>query len=212
MDPRFISLFSVFNVTFPSQESLTKIYHSILNGHLEPFKKEVKDLASKITASTLELYQKIIQNLPPTPSKFHYIFNLRDLSRVTQGLCLSTPDRFENPGQFVRLWRNECLRVFYDRLISASDKQIVSVSLAEFSRFFDGFVYHMLMFSVSCKSKHAQPHLFRLHVVVFLGETSLLPQKFLFPRLMASIVRLYLILITNSPKPIKMRAFLPHKR
>lgn len=128
VDPRFISLFSVFNVTFPSQESLTKIYHSILNGHLEPFKKEVRDLASKITASTLEFYNKIIQNLPPTPSKFHYIFNLRDLSRVTQGLCLSTPDRFDTPGQFVRLWKNECLRVFYDRLTSSSDKKIVNVS------------------------------------------------------------------------------------
>lgn len=128
MDPRFISLFSVFNVTFPSQESLTKIYFSILNGHLEPFKKEVRELASKITSATLELYNKIIQNLPPTPSKFHYIFNLRDLSRITQGLCLSTPDRFDNPGQFVRLWKNECLRVFYDRLISSSDKKIVNVS------------------------------------------------------------------------------------
>lgn len=128
VDPRFISLFSVFNVTFPSQESLTKIYFSILNGHLEPFKKEIRQLASKITSSTLELYQKIVQNLPPTPSKFHYIFNLRDLSRVTQGLCLSTPDRFDNPGQFVRLWKNECLRVFYDRLTSSSDKKIVSVS------------------------------------------------------------------------------------
>lgn len=128
VDPRFISLFSVFNVTFPSQESLTKIYSSILNGHLEPFKKEVRELTSKITSCTLELYHKIIQNLPPTPSKFHYIFNLRDLSRVTQGLCLSTPDRFDNPGQFVRLWKNECLRVFYDRLTSAADKKIVNVS------------------------------------------------------------------------------------
>ena len=128
VDPRFISLFSVFNITFPSQESLTKIYSSILNGHLEPFKKEVRELTSKITSCTLELYHKIIQNLPPTPSKFHYIFNLRDLSRVTQGLCLSTPDRFDNPGQFVRLWKNECLRVFYDRLTSAADKKIVNVS------------------------------------------------------------------------------------
>ena len=137
VDPRFISLFSVFNVTFPSQESLTKIYHSILNGHLEPFKKEVRDLASKITASTLEFYNKIIQNLPPTPSKFHYIFNLRDLSRVTQGLCLSTPDRFDTPGQFVRLWKNECLRVFYDRLTSSSDKKIVNVSNLHICSFMD---------------------------------------------------------------------------
>ena len=38
VDPRFMSLFSVFNVTFPSMDSLFHIYSSILTGHLQPFK------------------------------------------------------------------------------------------------------------------------------------------------------------------------------
>lgn len=33
VDPRFISLFNVFNVLFPSEESLHLIYSSILKGH-----------------------------------------------------------------------------------------------------------------------------------------------------------------------------------
>lgn len=33
VDTRFISLFSVFNVLFPSEESLQHIYYSILHGH-----------------------------------------------------------------------------------------------------------------------------------------------------------------------------------
>lgn len=33
VDPRFISLFSVFNIPFPEEESLHLIYSSILNGH-----------------------------------------------------------------------------------------------------------------------------------------------------------------------------------
>lgn len=128
VDPRFISLFSVFNVTFPSEESLKKIYSSILDGHLQPFGKDIKEMTDSITSATLQLYRQIVQNHPPTPSKFHYIFNLRDLSRVYQGLCLSVPDRFENPNQFIRVWRNECLRVFHDRLINAADKAAVQVS------------------------------------------------------------------------------------
>lgn len=35
VDPRFISLFNVFNVLFPSEESLHRIYFSILSGHTE---------------------------------------------------------------------------------------------------------------------------------------------------------------------------------
>ena len=114
-------------MTFPSEESLKKIYCSILDGHLNPFKKEVRNLSSKITDCTMELYSSIVRELPPTPSKFHYIFNLRDLSRIYHGLCLTTPDRFEDTAQIVRVWRNECLRVFNDRLINEKDKELVQV-------------------------------------------------------------------------------------
>ncbi|XP_076804944.1 dynein axonemal heavy chain 10-like [Clavelina lepadiformis] len=123
VDPRFLSLFSVFNMTFPAHESLLHIYDSILKGHTLPFSEEIQASTGKVTACTLELYEKIVAELPPTPSKFHYIFNLRDLSRVYQGLCTSTPERFQKLENFIRLWRNECLRVFHDRLIDEKDKE-----------------------------------------------------------------------------------------
>ena len=63
--------------------------------------------------------------LPPTPSKFHYIFNLRDISRVFQGLFMSNPDRFPQVRDIVRLWRNENHRIFYDRLVSDEDRTYV---------------------------------------------------------------------------------------
>ncbi|ELU10552.1 hypothetical protein CAPTEDRAFT_221643 [Capitella teleta] len=125
VDPRFISLFSVFNMTFPSDESLFHIYNSILAGHTQPFSKEIQEVVPTITKITMELYTSIVRDLPPTPSKFHYIFNLRDLSRIYNGLCLTTPDRFEKVDQFIRVWRNECTRVIFDRLISDTDKELV---------------------------------------------------------------------------------------
>lgn len=57
------------------------------------FNESVSAICDKITMCTLELYKMIIRDLPPTPSKFHYIFNLRDLSRVYNGLVLTTPER-----------------------------------------------------------------------------------------------------------------------
>ncbi|XP_021113284.1 dynein heavy chain 10, axonemal isoform X1 [Heterocephalus glaber] len=125
VDPRFISLFSVFSVPFPSDESLHLIYFSILKGHTSNFHESVVAVSSKLTFCTLVLYKIILQDLPPTPSKFHYIFNLRDLSRVFNGLVLTNPERFQTEAQMVRVWRNECLRVFHDRLISKADKQLV---------------------------------------------------------------------------------------
>ncbi|KAJ7419933.1 Dynein heavy chain 10, axonemal [Willisornis vidua] len=125
VDPRFISLFSVFNIPFPSEQALNLIYSSILKGHTATFNESISAISDKITLCTLELYKMIISDLPPTPSKFHYIFNLRDLSRVYNGLVLTSPERFQTVTQMVRVWRNECLRVFHDRLINEADKALV---------------------------------------------------------------------------------------
>ncbi|XP_074640231.1 dynein axonemal heavy chain 10-like [Tubulanus polymorphus] len=126
VDPRFISLFSVFNMTFPSEASLFHIYNSILAGHTQSFCDEIQELVSSITKMTMSLYSSIVKDLPPTPSKFHYIFNLRDLSRIYSGLCLTTADRFDKPDAFLRVWRNECIRVISDRLIINEDKVVVA--------------------------------------------------------------------------------------
>ena len=125
VDPRFITLFSVFNITFPSEASLTKIYSSIFAGHTAGFAKDITESSDSFTKATMGLYNEIVTILPPTPAKFHYIFNLRDLSRIFEGLCLTTPDCFGELSKMVRVWRNECLRVFHDRLVSEEDKVVV---------------------------------------------------------------------------------------
>ena len=129
VDPRVISLFSVFNVTAPSQESTLKIYNSILSAHCEEFCDDIKAIVPKMTQATLNLYQIILEKLPRTPLKFHYIFNLRDLSKCYEGLMQSTVDKFQTKEKFIRLWRNESMRVFADRLIDQTDKDLVQNSI-----------------------------------------------------------------------------------
>eukprot|EP00741_Cyanophora_paradoxa_P015322 tig00000194_g14791.t1 len=133
VDPRFISLYTVFCIAFPSTDSLQRIYSLILSKHLEAgtFSGEIKEVGEKLTEVTLKLYFSIVAAMPATPAKFHYIFNLRDLSRIYEGMCLSTPDKFTTGAQFVRLWRNECLRVFHDRLINQEDKTWMMNRIAE---------------------------------------------------------------------------------
>ena len=131
VDPRFISMFNVFEIEFPAVESLTKIYETILSTHVEGLSDEVKAVSKSITGMTLALYGSIVEKLPPTPSRFHYIFNLRDLSRVYEGVLLATDAKFRTGASFVRLWRNEVLRIFFDRLISDGDKEFVEGRLNE---------------------------------------------------------------------------------
>ena len=78
----------------------------------------------------------IVREMPPTPSRFHYIFNLRDLSRVCAGLCQTTADAYKHSHEFLRVWRNECLRVFHDRLISVEDQDNVKVNITIITDFY----------------------------------------------------------------------------
>ena len=57
VDPRFISLFSVFNMTFPEEESLFLIYNSILAGHTSTFSEDIQKIVGDITKMTMELYK-----------------------------------------------------------------------------------------------------------------------------------------------------------
>lgn len=126
IDPRLMSLYDVFNVTFPSKESTQKIYSSILRSHLREFPEEVTGAIDSITNATLSLYYQCCEKLPRTPVKFHYIFNLRDLSRVYEGLLLCTLDKIGTKAKFIRMWKNECMRVFGDRLINPTDRGLVN--------------------------------------------------------------------------------------
>lgn len=72
----------------------------------------------------MEIYNTVIAQLLPTPAKSHYVFNLRDFSRVIQGvqmqglpaLVSSTAAAQSSPAaQHIKLWCHEVLRVFYDR-------------------------------------------------------------------------------------------------
>lgn len=54
----------------------------MINQKLESFKEELKPIGEILTTATLELYYAIVAQFLPTPAKIHYLFNLRDISKV----------------------------------------------------------------------------------------------------------------------------------
>ena len=79
--------------------------------------------SDKIVISALQLHQKVASNFLPTAIKFHYIFNLRDLSNIFQGLLFATSETIKVPIDFVRLWLHEASRVYGDKFVEEKDME-----------------------------------------------------------------------------------------
>uniref|UniRef100_A0A8C0MAC7 Dynein axonemal heavy chain 3 n=1 Tax=Canis lupus familiaris TaxID=9615 RepID=A0A8C0MAC7_CANLF len=77
-----------------------------------------------LVQATMTIYKAAVENFLPTPSKSHYVFNLRDFSRVIQGVLLCPHTHLQDVEKFIRLWIHEVYRVFYDRLIDHEDRQV----------------------------------------------------------------------------------------
>lgn len=72
--------------------------------------------------ATLQVYKNTIVTFLPTPAKSHYVFNLRDFSRVIRGVLLVPASRMQETDKLMRLWVHEVYRVFYDRLTVEEDR------------------------------------------------------------------------------------------
>ena len=88
INPRLQRHFATFSMSFPGADALQTIYKSILSQHLQSqlhkFPPVVARLGPTIVGAALALHTKVASTFLPTAVKFHYIFNLRDLSNIFQ--------------------------------------------------------------------------------------------------------------------------------
>ncbi|CAM9656208.1 unnamed protein product [Ascophyllum nodosum] len=114
---RFTRLFSVLCLPNQSTASSTTIFGSILRAFLaKDFLAAVAALWDSLVSATLDVYGKVTREILPTPSRPHYTFNLRDISKVVQGILLVKHHSVHAADIMVRLWIHEMSRVFGDRL------------------------------------------------------------------------------------------------
>lgn len=61
----------------------------------EPAPSDIQELCNEIIEATIDMYDVITAQLLPTPAKSHYTFNLRDLSKVFQGMLMMDVSKVE---------------------------------------------------------------------------------------------------------------------
>ena len=124
VSPRLFRQFSMLWVPSLSTQSMRLIFTSILRGYFDLKEDPGLSLqAEDIIKATVDIYENSITTFLPTPSKCHYTFNLRDLSKVIQGMLMCPYDDIENKDYCTKLFACEIFRVFRDRLVDEDDRR-----------------------------------------------------------------------------------------
>ncbi|XP_056290683.1 dynein axonemal heavy chain 8-like [Pseudoliparis swirei] len=118
--------FTIFNCTLPSNTSIDKIFGVIGCGYFHECRKftlEISDMVKRLVSAGRIVWQRTKTKMLPTPSKFHYIFNLRDLSRIWQGMLNIKAEECSDIPTLLALFKSECTRVIADRCICSEDRE-----------------------------------------------------------------------------------------
>jgi len=131
---RFYRHFNIINYVEMSDKSLNLIFSTITDNFLESgnFEESISLMTKGLVSATIDLFNEICEELRPTPIKPHYTFNLRDISKVFQGMLMMDRRRVSTQIGFGRMWFHENNRVFGDRLISEVDKTWLNDHLTKF--------------------------------------------------------------------------------
>ncbi|KAK7907430.1 hypothetical protein WMY93_016042 [Mugilogobius chulae] len=127
--PRFSRHFNFLSFAEMDDASKKHIFTTVLGSWMVP---AIQPLNEALVKATIQVYSTITSQLLPTPTKSHYTFNLRDLSKVFQGILMADANTIEGKSQLLQLWYHESCRVFQDRLVCAEDREWFSSLLKNF--------------------------------------------------------------------------------
>ncbi|KAL0221332.1 hypothetical protein RCL1_001186 [Eukaryota sp. TZLM3-RCL] len=125
VNPRLKRHFATFGVNPPSLASMKHIYGSIVKGYFSTtsFTSQITNLTDNLLDFITTLHEKVSLHFLPTAIKFHYQFNLRDLSNTISNLLSISPNNYSTPASICRLLFSEAKRVYGDRLVDYHDLQ-----------------------------------------------------------------------------------------
>jgi dynein heavy chain, axonemal len=96
--PRLLRHLSMISIAEFDDDTLNRIFGTILRFYFanNQFSSDLAKLEPKLVQSTTLIYHFAMSELLPTPTKSHYLFNLRDFAKVVMGFCMGDKDHIEN--------------------------------------------------------------------------------------------------------------------
>ncbi|XP_059938624.1 dynein axonemal heavy chain 9 isoform X1 [Mesoplodon densirostris] len=133
INPRLQRHFSVFALSFPGADALSSIYCTILTQHLKlgNFPAPLQKYVPQLIRLAITFHQKIATTFLPTAIRFHYIFNLRDLANIFQGILFSSVECVKSTQDLVKLYLHESNRVYRDKMVEEKDLDLFDKIQAE---------------------------------------------------------------------------------
>lgn len=128
---RIMRHFNIITYTELEQDTISYIFRTLLDYFYFKFNDDIKEIIPEFVNSVLIIYNTVRKELLPTPLKSHYTFNLRDISKVFQGMCNASQKYCNDKVITVRLWYHENMRIFHDRLINDDDREYLKDILSQ---------------------------------------------------------------------------------
>jgi dynein heavy chain len=124
--------FNIIAYTEMSFSAISMIYNTLVNAFFASFSSDIKNSLTPLVEAQLEVYDQVLNGpMKPTPNKSHYTFNLRDISKIFQGVVIANQKLTQTSCELLRLWYHENTRVIGDRLINNTDRKYLSGIMIE---------------------------------------------------------------------------------
>ncbi|KAL5256854.1 hypothetical protein ACHWQZ_G011949 [Mnemiopsis leidyi] len=121
---RLLQYFSVINMPTPTQATTQHILEAKLGRYyiINSFPEEVQRTVGPLCTAGIYLYQQVMCNFKPKPSKLHYMFNMHSLRQFYLGMMSCSAADLTSQDAVVRLYAHETSRVFCDKLTTESER------------------------------------------------------------------------------------------
>lgn len=123
MTPRFTRHVTILLMDHPPPKSLEYIYHLFYRGILQ-LTPQFKEYSKRFAGGSINLYENFKQSFSGN-FRTHYVVSPRELTRWMRGFYVSVTNSFEHSLEsLLSMWSYEAWRIFADKLISQSEKDL----------------------------------------------------------------------------------------